>query len=89
MAALDAVLGLDHEVIYDLVDDAPNAQAPPTDVDQLVQLGLKQRPDLQALDLEPASRGQVQPRATGSDVAKHQLLQEPLEAFRYARLSTT
>ncbi len=52
MAALDAVLGLDHEVIYDLVDDAPNAQAPPTDVDQLVQLGLKQRPDLQALDLE-------------------------------------
>jgi outer membrane protein len=52
MATLDAVLGLDHEVTYDLVDDAPNAQAPPGDVDQLVQLGLKQRPDLQALDLE-------------------------------------
>ncbi len=51
MAALDAVLGLDHEVDYDLVDDAPNVQAPPGDVDQLVQLGLKQRPDLQALDL--------------------------------------
>lgn len=52
MAALDAVLGLDHEVIYDLVDDAPNVQAPPGDVDQLVQTGLKQRPDLQALDFD-------------------------------------
>jgi len=52
MATLDAVLGLDHEVIYDLVDDAANAQAPPGDVDQLVQTGLKQRPDLQALDFD-------------------------------------
>ena len=52
MAALDAVLGLDHEVTYDLVDDAPNAQAPPSDVNRLVQLGLKQRPDLQALGFD-------------------------------------
>jgi outer membrane protein len=52
MAALDAVLGLDREVTYELVDDEPSAQAPPEDVNQLVELGLQQRPDLQALDLD-------------------------------------
>lgn len=51
MAALDAVLGLDHEVQYSLVDETPNTQAPPPDVDQLVQDGLQQRPDLQSLTL--------------------------------------
>ena len=48
MAALDAVLGLDHQVTFELVDDGANAQQPPTDIDQLVQASLKQRPDLQA-----------------------------------------
>jgi outer membrane protein len=48
MAALDAVLGLDHQVSYDLVDDSSEIQQPPPDVDQLVQQSLKQRPDLQA-----------------------------------------
>jgi outer membrane protein len=52
MAALDAVLGLDREVSYELVDDAPNAQTPPEDVNQLVQLGLQQRPDLRALEFD-------------------------------------
>jgi len=51
MAALDAVLGLDHEVVYDLVEDMSPLAAPPTDVDQLIQLALRQRPDLQALNL--------------------------------------
>lgn len=51
MAALDAVLGLDHEVIYELVDDTDTLQGPPSDADQLIRLGLQQRPDLQALDL--------------------------------------
>jgi len=51
MAALDAVLGLDHEVVYDLVEDMNPLAAPPTDVDQLIQLALRQRPDLQALNL--------------------------------------
>ena len=50
MAALDAVLGFDHQAIYQLVDDASSMQPPPADADQLVQLGLQQRPDLQALD---------------------------------------
>jgi outer membrane protein len=49
MAALDAVLGLDHQETYDLVDNGEALQAPPTDVDQLLQLAFQQRPDLQAL----------------------------------------
>ena len=49
MATLDEVLGLDHEVRYTLVDTTV-APAPPPDVDVLVQMALKQRPDLQSLD---------------------------------------
>jgi outer membrane protein len=49
MAALDAVLGLDHEVTYELVDDTPQTPGPPTDFDRLLQAALAQRPDLQAL----------------------------------------
>jgi outer membrane protein len=48
MATLDAVLGLDHETTYALVDDSTQTNAPPTDYDQLVQSALGQRPDLQA-----------------------------------------
>ena len=51
-AALNAMLGLDHEETFDLVDDSGNAPAPPPNVDQLVQTGLAQRPDLQALNLD-------------------------------------
>jgi outer membrane protein len=49
MAALDAVLGLDHQVTYELVDSEEGLQAPPADADQLLQLALHQRPDLQTL----------------------------------------
>ena len=49
MAALDAVLGLDHQVVYQLADDTASAEAPPSDPDRLIQLGLQQRPDLQAM----------------------------------------
>ena len=48
MATLDAVLGLDHEITYELVDDSAPTPAPPGDYDQLVQSALAQRPDLQA-----------------------------------------
>ncbi|MGA2653394.1 MAG: TolC family protein [Terracidiphilus sp.] len=51
MAALDAVLGLDRQVTYDLVEDTSPLSAPPADADQLIQLALRQRPDLQALNL--------------------------------------
>jgi outer membrane protein len=49
MAALDAVLGLDHEVTYQLIDDATPNNAPPPDFNPLVQTALAQRPDLQSL----------------------------------------
>jgi outer membrane protein len=48
MAALDAVLGLDHQVAFELVDEGSSAQQPPPDIEQLVQTSLKRRPDLQA-----------------------------------------
>jgi len=49
IAALDAVLGLDQKVTYDLVDDNTQLQPPPPNAEQLIQVGLQQRPDLQAL----------------------------------------
>ncbi len=50
MASLDAILGLDRKVTYDLVEDTSSLTPPPTDADQLLQLALKQRPDLQAMN---------------------------------------
>lgn len=49
MAALDAVLGLDRQVLYELVEDTAQLNVPQADADQLLQLALRQRPDLQAL----------------------------------------
>jgi outer membrane protein len=51
MAALDAVLGLDRDVTYDLVEDTGALAAPPADAAPLIQIALEQRPDLQALNL--------------------------------------
>jgi outer membrane protein len=50
MAALDAVLGLDRQATYSLNDETTSLQAPPPDAERLIQLGLQQRPDLQALN---------------------------------------
>lgn len=47
-AALTAILGSDKRVRYDLVDDNTQITAPPPDIDALLVLALKQRPDLQA-----------------------------------------
>src|SRR5580658_10969457 len=55
MAAFDAVLGLDKPVTYNLADDSAPLQPPPPDPEQLVQTGLKQRPDLQALNYNQQS----------------------------------
>jgi outer membrane protein len=49
MATLDAVLGLDHSVQYELVDDTTPLAAPAPEPDQLIQTALAQRPDLQSL----------------------------------------
>lgn len=56
MAALDAVLGLDKLVTYDLADDDTPLQPPPPDPNELIQAGLKQRPDLQALSYSQQSQ---------------------------------
>ena len=49
MAALDAILGLDYQAQYNLVESNPTVQSPPADAQPLIQLALQQRPDLQAL----------------------------------------
>ncbi|MBW4028673.1 MAG: TolC family protein [Acidobacteria bacterium] len=55
MAALDDVLGLDHEVQYQLVDDAGDLPSLPPDPKALVQLAIQQRPDLQSLNYNQQS----------------------------------
>lgn len=55
MAALDAVLGLDHDVQYNLVEETGAPPPPPPSADPLIQQALLQRPDLQALTLDMQS----------------------------------
>jgi len=74
MAALDAVLGLDHLVNYELAGDEGPLSAPPADAAELVQTALEQRPDLRALNYEQqaavrfshAERGQMLPSISAS-----------------------
>jgi outer membrane protein len=56
MAALDEVLGLDRPAHYSLVDNAKNNPPPPPDEQALLDLAVKQRPDLQSLDLTRQSQ---------------------------------
>lgn len=56
MAALGEVLGLDHPVHYTLVDRAQPNPPPPPDVQTLIDVALKQRPDLQSLDFSRQSQ---------------------------------
>jgi outer membrane protein len=49
IAALDSVLGLDHDVTYQLIDDTSPNSAPSADFHSLIQSALAQRPDLQSL----------------------------------------
>jgi outer membrane protein len=77
MAALDAVLGLDHAVTYDLAGEDSALSPPPADADALVQTALAQRPDLQALNLNQqaetkfsrAQRDQMLPSITALGTA--------------------
>jgi outer membrane protein len=51
MANLNAILGSEIDVQYDLVDETPETPAaPPADTESLVQLAFKARPDLAALN---------------------------------------
>ena len=56
MAALDEVLGLDHAMQYSLVDNTKTNPPPPPDEQTLLDLAVKQRPDLQSLDLTRQSQ---------------------------------
>ena len=55
MAALDAILGLDRDVRFHLVERSAAPPPPPPDADDLVREALAQRPDLQALTLDTRS----------------------------------
>lgn len=55
MATLDAVLGLDHTVVYRLVEDTTAPPPPPPSADPLIQAALRQRPDLLALTYDTQS----------------------------------
>ena len=55
MAVLDAVLGIDHDARYTLIEEAAAPQPPPPAVDPLIQTALQQRPDLQALTYDTQS----------------------------------
>lgn len=56
MAALDEVLGLDHPVHYSLIAMTQNIPPPPPDEQTLLDLAVRQRPDLQSLDLTHQSQ---------------------------------
>jgi outer membrane protein len=56
IAALDEVLGLDHAMQYSLVDNTKRNPPPPPDEQSLLDLAVKQRPDLQSLDLTRQSQ---------------------------------
>jgi len=49
IAALTAVLGLDKQVNYELIEEDTQAPPPPLDVDVLINTALQQRPDLRAI----------------------------------------
>lgn len=55
MAALDSMLGLDHSVNYELIDDTTPLTAQPPNAEQLIQTALQQRPDLQASSYDQQS----------------------------------
>jgi outer membrane protein len=56
MTTLDAVLGLDHQVQYALVEDTTPPPPPPTSAEPLIQTALQQRPDLQSLMYDTQSQ---------------------------------
>ena len=55
MATLDAVLGLDHNVQYRLVEDTAAPPPPAPSAEPLIQTALRQRPDLQSLNYNTTS----------------------------------
>jgi outer membrane protein len=77
MAALDAILGIDHNVQFRLAETSPAAQPPPDHVQPLIDAALRQRPDLQAMTyrqqsatkLARSDREQMLPRISAMGTA--------------------
>jgi len=86
-AALAAVLGYDHPVNYELVEDTGDLQTLPSNVDQSVTDALQNRPDLQSLRLSEqaaqkfsvAQREQLLPTVSALGVVGY----TPLGASQY------
>ncbi len=87
MAALDEVLGLDHPVPYSLVDNTKNNPPPPPDEQALLDLAVKQRPDLQSLDLTRQSQEKFS-RAQRDQMLPTLSALGTVGALRYALTST-
>lgn len=74
MAALDAVLGLDHNQWFHLAISATSPPAPPLNCKRLVQQALNQRPDLQSSEFATQS-------ATTFEHAEHDQLLPTVSLF--------
>lgn len=78
MAALNAILGSEADKQYDLVDETPtNAQPAPANMEDLVQLAFRSRPDLLALQDRSLAARQF-------SSAEHDLLRPTISALAVA-----
>ena len=78
MANLNAILGSDADTQYDLVDETPSSpQAAPVNIEDMVQLAFRQRPDLLALQDRSLAAKQF-------SSAEHDLLRPTISALAVA-----
>ena len=78
MANLNAILGSDTDTQYDLVDETPaNPQPAPSNIEDMVQLAFRQRPDLLALQDRSLAAKQF-------SSAEHDLLRPTISALATA-----
>lgn len=73
-AVLTQVLGLDKQANFELVEEQAQLQAPPPDIDVLINTALQQRPDLQALNYNQQAAEKFQR-------AQHDLLYPTISAL--------
>ncbi len=78
MADLNAILGSESDTQYDLVDETPaNPQPAPANIEEMVQLAFRQRPDLLALQDRSLAAKQF-------SAAEHDLLRPTISALAVA-----
>jgi outer membrane protein len=75
MASLNAILGSDADIQYDLVDETPpNPQPAPANMEDMVQIAFRQRPDLMSLQDRSLAAKQF-------SSAEHDLLRPTISAL--------